>query len=1666
MPPPNINFANVNISIHQFQEISTGEINAGEVRLADEHSLDKINNRYHHRGDNKVTLSHREVLAIKNAFIRTLSDSGVGAQEINRIRQELGLAPRMPVDTSLMQRSIQPLSRQQIREILDQNANAINAHVGAGTIRTSAELQARLTPREVANRRTQREAVNAELPARRALEENRRVAIFQSVIAGDVDFHDDATRRDMLAMAKRCLETVLVRCHGQPRVGERCEIKRSTSSGASVVMDTGLDEAGFVRKMEEMIVRLSRSRIPLDEEMAVRREFKALATPQARAQWIGALWGSERPQDALKARVVAVMVLQERGVGDADTLSIANRLDNVSAISFAINLVQHGANLEGEALRNSDIVRGAREAINPETRISPFEQAYVPALSDQEFNAEIANGIHGSPQKLPESFMLLLRSAADEMRARYGAAGYPDQADFSYLTEGSNTNTLTGADNPVAPRITPETLRGRYMEAAVESSAKRFMRKSIQQRMAAAGYDASRLASDVTNSLRALKPEILQRLCAAQSPEEAEAVMGDYPELILQTARRAATCYRCDKAMAGWAFEAVAQRLGVPTASLDKKSLAVKAFDSIGTRLTNEIMNTDHPAKTDAEIETVFRDAVEKFVNDHMAILDQIDHADLPPAAKDAFKAAVLATEKVKDIDVDAMVNAAKGAAEAGRHLLALLSANAPKDQIYGAMRAIMGPLATAKEQILAAARAQGREIGVDEAGNILEPMVAMVVLSQPGLEDKLAKFLVRDDVDADFTMDETQPASAMISFLGFKREPGANAALAAKIGTDSLPALHAKAIADAVRAEEGLGGLTNAEALALFKPGTQAGANLRLFVESFEGAVRPSTLGTMARAAIRPFKDAILAARRDADAVAAATREFLDGPAAARALQAGFLAAELPRLAKLYAFYKTAAGVPAEAALQAILDPSSKAARLMSYGGRFAESAENFRAGLRLLDAFAAWYDRLSADIEAGKTDTPTLLNGYESRLKPIHKRAHERFIFEEIAVNPSLSLAPRDPEETFGMKNNPATRFVGRNYMVSMTNTLALIPPAKRSLLYAVFDAMSPLKRHAGDNVGTRFSLNTILTSRVLKNYDEVAALRASGQLDRAHIIQLLFSDFNIPPTATNQQIYSIQSDAMLSLATNELRTKPELIGPAQLLLERTGATKQEVITALLENQVLPNAPYIATIATPYESLDTPADARAAMLGDLLRPSAPSYSEGGTNVLPGANTVFKVNFPDDQTLVAKPGAANDPDVIASGNAIADKITTLCGPVHPAQTTAVFYALSQSGLSALQRGLVPYGIDTDEHSPVTYTLVRNNETGDITVHYSEPEGFPIHFSWQTTIHLDGSSESTPLTVQVPPDFAARRQGAAYAQLGGRPPDAPFTIDTMVTGNGPASTALRNLIDTRSGAPDDASPTQKAVTFATRLNTHAAKEMAISFATVASRNLVAGEGPNAHVDVEKDHAQLKRDLAGGYRYHFPGGLPPTNDYNEVRNRFVRFLTRRNNITFAEASDAVKKRVAVLMTLATQYTSSLAINAVSTSMALPGGNPLTYMLLMQGGTGVDLQFAKDPEGNIRLTLTSRTNAQMLVLNHDDGNNQTQHKLPPGSTYSYKLTITLPAENLDELAEADWAHYDRKAVTNFDGPIDARVALIPPACRFKGTADLVFHLHEAPAPAPAP
>ena len=52
-----INLANVNVSIQQFQSISTGKYNAGEVKLTSETTLGQVNNHVTFTGSNQTPLT-------------------------------------------------------------------------------------------------------------------------------------------------------------------------------------------------------------------------------------------------------------------------------------------------------------------------------------------------------------------------------------------------------------------------------------------------------------------------------------------------------------------------------------------------------------------------------------------------------------------------------------------------------------------------------------------------------------------------------------------------------------------------------------------------------------------------------------------------------------------------------------------------------------------------------------------------------------------------------------------------------------------------------------------------------------------------------------------------------------------------------------------------------------------------------------------------------------------------------------------------------------------------------------------------------------------------------------------------------------------------------------------------------------------------------------------------------------------------------------------------------------------------------------------------------------------------------------------------------------------------------------------------------------------------
>ena len=462
------------------------------------------------------------------------------------------------------------------------------------------------------------------------------------------------------------------------------------------------------------------------------------------------------------------------------------------------------------------------------------------------------------------------------------------------------------------------------------------------------------------------------------------------------------------------------------------------------------------------------------------------------------------------------------------------------------------------------------------------------------------------------------------------------------------------------------------------------------------------------------------------------------------KAMSAGYLPHEMSKLARIAAIFRNATGCTEAEAEAAALDPSSKARRLYEYGGRFVKNADSFKAGLALMDKFVAWYDDLVSDKETNARDTLTKLNlNYTLCIKEA-QTAVEKFVFEEISVNDRLPLDATNPEDVFGMEKNPAMQFVGRGYATSLSTSLAHMQPEKRELIYSVFNVLSNLPRNAKELTESKkdnIEYGLLVTSRVMKNYDTLAALQKSGKLDRASLVPIIYSDLDVSPTAGNA--------AIARAYHARLWTDPGNMPAIHLLVENSGVTIDEATEAVKSGTRIENAPGIMSFSAELKDLDGTANGgRKTMITDLNRPTSPTYIADETLAIADEDSKFVVNFPDGETLEAATGLSTDQNVIASGNAIADKIAELCGNVHPKQLSNVYYALSQSAISSnVNGGFRAQGIASNEHMAVTFTLSRNNDTGAVTIKYSEPKGMPFKFNWTTTIDVEGKSVTTPMRI-------------------------------------------------------------------------------------------------------------------------------------------------------------------------------------------------------------------------------------------------------------------------------------------------------------------------------
>ena len=1267
-----IDLTRVNISLAQFQDISSGKYNAGEVKLSGETTLAKMNNHVHLWGRNVETISHEETLTIKDAFVRALANNGVGADALNAVRRELGLAPDGKADRALLERSMKPLSRQQIREILDRNAAAINAAQGDGTIVTGAQMhKGPLTSMHAAKR----DATNAALDGSRPTFASEDIARAQTLIGGDVEFQTSDEREKLLALARSQKAIIIMTSAGKPSTAPDGKIAvgfETSGNYLSATLELGMSEADYVDKLDDIIMRLSSGDAPSKKDIAAREEFKALS-PADYDTWLTQL-ASEPAVTGQKARAVAVLLLQERGINDFETLSLVNRLGHADAVLLATTLVKADGNLKGDALLQSAGVRLliAAAANNP-ADVSEGMQTYIPGIPSKDFNEKIYRGLALGFDEIPESFVKMAQDVRLELSGRLGVEALPGGDSISMdnpirgLVDSSDLAALIPHDDDNVARVTAGSIRDGFLKGAMEKGANKLLVDRIFNYASEHGLNIGD-ALPVIKGLLARTPNLIETLAACRTPDEATAILdGISSDTQFQADMvREHAIGECVTLADSWAREALATELDLHTPDLFMPGNGVNTLQiaELSQKLCEKIRSGEVSASTPAEVQAAFRDMAAHFASSRADMLNSLNSPQVSPGLRTGLRTVVLQMRDTDGLNLDAVFAAARKVDFS--EVVARIGAVDELSAIRSAMDKVSARVADAVQDI-------AKAHGITQDFGDIESLIYQIVIDQtPGGVKAIETLLNRADLST----------------------------TAADAGTQQI---------DLSRYQEALS--------------ARSGSQI----------VRQLT--------IRPIE-----------------RSFLDGSGAVRASEAGYLQSELPSLARTFAMCR-AAGMSADDAMAAVLDPASKPRRLVRYGGRFTESVDSFRQGLKLQDKFDEWFAGIcrSNDINGGTT-----LNNFNLLMKnPELAGTIERFVFEEIAVNRSIPLDAGNPEDMFGMEKNPAMNFIGRISSHGLAHAVTHTPPEMRGLIYEVFATFNP--RSEGLTGLDKFYNHDTLFARTFANYDALAALRNTGMLNRENIIQLLFPETIGMSTETNDKLTAaltrvgqdIEGLARLNATPANYASTKEFSAAMlakQHAYQRLRASGLQValLSPSLESGMTVADTIPITMGSTFDdagmrSVGNPARCeREAMRDLILSPTAPVWATNWTRVLPEESHQFVFRFSDGTEIASPQRNATMGAFDQMIDTVADKIKNLCGAVHQEQLAAVYRALSSDGGTPLVNAFLANGISTDARCPLVQTITRDEATGTVSIMHSNPPGFPFNFTWTTNIAVDGTVASSP----------------------------------------------------------------------------------------------------------------------------------------------------------------------------------------------------------------------------------------------------------------------------------------------------------------------------------
>lgn len=157
--PQAIKLDEFRFSLEEFQKLASGKYNAGNIVLTSKGKLDIANNHRHWTILNTKKISPEDAFAIRAAFLDALtSRAGLPPDKLAKVCERLGINEDL---TARNERAFTPLTRQEVREIIDANISDINARHGYPTLRTGDEIHAKVSQATLQERARIRNELNA-----------------------------------------------------------------------------------------------------------------------------------------------------------------------------------------------------------------------------------------------------------------------------------------------------------------------------------------------------------------------------------------------------------------------------------------------------------------------------------------------------------------------------------------------------------------------------------------------------------------------------------------------------------------------------------------------------------------------------------------------------------------------------------------------------------------------------------------------------------------------------------------------------------------------------------------------------------------------------------------------------------------------------------------------------------------------------------------------------------------------------------------------------------------------------------------------------------------------------------------------------------------------------------------------------------------------------------------------------------------------------------------------------------------------------------------------------------------------------------------------------------------------------------------------------------------